>query len=77
MYNTNYRLHSDFIPSLKSQSKKIKCIQKEVNTNYKLAAHYILLKLIQIQHDLRLETVAKGISLLGMKLGLFNQCCFH
>lgn len=52
-------------------------IQKEVNTNYKLTAHYILLKLIQIQHDLRSETVAKGISCLGMKLGLFNQCCFH
>lgn len=54
----------------------MKYVQKEVNTNYKLAAHYIFLKLIQIQHDLRLETVAKEISLLGMKLGLFNQCCF-
>lgn len=34
-------------------AKKSKCIQKEVNTNYELAAHYILLKIIQIQYDLR------------------------
>lgn len=50
---------------------------KEVNTNYKFTAYYTLFKLIQIQHHLRLETVAKGINLLYMELGLFNQCYFH